>query len=738
MIYKHVLKGCQPTPLAHYLKALGILRLVAEQKDPACRGAWIDDHFVLATKLTKDELECFFLEAYEPTAFVAPWNKGSGFYQKNDPGLKPLEQSSVPRFQNWVQGIQASRALIGNIVEADMEIRRIKDEAKKIKDKAERKKLEASDDYKNRINAANRLFKELKADLIPDCRNNWRGSHLDWMQSAMALDGDGTPKFPSLLGSGGNDGRLDFTNNLMQRLRDLFDISQPGAPAEPKAFSQLKTALWGDLTSNNIEGAPIGQYLPGFAGGANNSTGTDGDSLVNPWDFVLMLEGAVLFSASATKRLNPMAQVQASAPFSLYNSATGIGSISDTEESQRGEQWMPLWNQWTSLAEIKSVFAEGRAQIGKTYAARPVDMARAVSRLGVSRGIQNFVRYGYLERNGQANFAVPLGRIQVCNRPQSRLIDDLALWMDRLHRAARDKAPARLIHAERNLADAVFDALTHDSTPSLWQKVLLAAVEVEKIQVSGTGFEIGPIPRLSIEWLQACNDDSVEFRLALALGSAVIRCHWLPLDGKNPHKYATSDKRLTHDVRVVAHGRNAEGDLIALVSRCSLESQQKEGRHPQILARPGTGAHLSDLAAWIEGNMDRERCVNLARAFMALDWKRWKSELLEKPTLTEDWPEDAWCALKLNALPWPLPDRDIPFDPAILRRLQSGDGAEALRIALHRLQAHGIRPALSVPLVDEKASRSWASALAFPISSATAQQLVNRIQPQNKETFHVH
>jgi hypothetical protein len=39
-------------------------------------------------------------------------------------------------------------------------------------------------------------------------------------------------------------------------------------------------------------------------------------------------------------------------------------------------------------AEIKSVFAEGRAQIGKTYAARPVDMARAVSRLGVSEGFR--------------------------------------------------------------------------------------------------------------------------------------------------------------------------------------------------------------------------------------------------------------------------------------------------------------------------------------------------------------
>jgi len=43
MMHIHDLNGCAPVPLAHYLKALGILRLVAEQADP---GA----HYKLVTR----------------------------------------------------------------------------------------------------------------------------------------------------------------------------------------------------------------------------------------------------------------------------------------------------------------------------------------------------------------------------------------------------------------------------------------------------------------------------------------------------------------------------------------------------------------------------------------------------------------------------------------------------------------------------------------------------------------
>ena len=48
------LSGCRPEPLAHYLKALAVLRLVSEQADPAARGFWRGDCFVLQSALDRD------------------------------------------------------------------------------------------------------------------------------------------------------------------------------------------------------------------------------------------------------------------------------------------------------------------------------------------------------------------------------------------------------------------------------------------------------------------------------------------------------------------------------------------------------------------------------------------------------------------------------------------------------------------------------------------------------------
>jgi CRISPR-associated protein Csx17 len=75
-----VLAGCAPVPLASYLKALGVFRLVAEQKDKSARGCWRDEAFVLGTVLTDEELVRFFLDEYRPSPIISPWNGGSGFY----------------------------------------------------------------------------------------------------------------------------------------------------------------------------------------------------------------------------------------------------------------------------------------------------------------------------------------------------------------------------------------------------------------------------------------------------------------------------------------------------------------------------------------------------------------------------------------------------------------------------------------------------------------------------------
>ncbi len=122
----HKLIGCSPTPLSNYLKAIGILRLVSEQTDATARGWWQDEHFCLACSLTRDELQNFFLTTYQPTPIVSPWNKGSGFYKSNDPGLAPLERSSASRFERFRQGASEARMLLDSVSNADGVIRSIK------------------------------------------------------------------------------------------------------------------------------------------------------------------------------------------------------------------------------------------------------------------------------------------------------------------------------------------------------------------------------------------------------------------------------------------------------------------------------------------------------------------------------------------------------------------------------------------------------------------------------------
>jgi len=801
----HVLKGCSPAPLANYLKALGILRLVGEQADTQARGWWEGERFCLLTKLSKGELETFFLEHYQPTPLVSPWNKGCGFFKASDPGLAPLESSTALRFAAFRDGVQASRTLISEISQADASIRAIKARTKtavkafqsetqrtslensaayceclsllttqlskpdlttdkraeveseiadtrsiaahadKPPTKSDVKALKDSASYKRLLATADRQFKNFKATLIPDCKRAWRGPHADWISAAVVLNEADEPDWPSLLGTGGNDGNLDFTNNFMQQLGGLFDLVSPSGSAKLNARQLLENALWVS-PANELAPAAIGQYQPGTAGGANSSTGFDDGNLVNAFDFVLMMEGSIVFTSRATRRLDPNTFSRASAPFAVRPHAAGFATPG-LEKAQRGEQWMPLWRQPATLRDVSAMFGEARVQLARQTANRPVDVARAISRLGVARGIESFVRYGYLERNGQSTFAVPLGRVAVRHRPLAYLIDNLANWMNNVERRSRDKnAPARLAHAERRLADAVFAALTHDHTPGRWQAILLAAAEIESLQATGTAIEAGPIPSLRPEWISAVDDGSSEVRLALALGSSAsefrrgrpidpVRHHWLPLED-GAYKFKTSDKRLVNDVRVVATRRDAMRDLAAVLERRMIEAGMKGERRSRLVAASGCGARLDDLAQFLAGQLDVEKIVGLARAFMAMKWSDLRGHHLPQQPPHSKYdaqPDEAWLALRLVCLPFALgPGQDIPADERVVRLLNANNASQAIEIARRRIRAVGIRPPFQFGTADAETTRLWAAALAFPIDWHTANKIAQRLDPRLK------
>jgi CRISPR-associated endonuclease/helicase Cas3 len=76
-----ILKGCTTEPMAGYLKALAVFRLVSEQADSHARCWWAGNAFCLESKFDPDALSRFFLDEYLPTPIVAPWNGGSGFVE---------------------------------------------------------------------------------------------------------------------------------------------------------------------------------------------------------------------------------------------------------------------------------------------------------------------------------------------------------------------------------------------------------------------------------------------------------------------------------------------------------------------------------------------------------------------------------------------------------------------------------------------------------------------------------
>ncbi|MFO0548132.1 MAG: type I-U CRISPR-associated protein Csx17 [Polyangiaceae bacterium] len=738
-VHLHNLWGCAPAPLAFYLKALGVLRLVAQQKDAECRGFWKDEHFCIVTSLDRDSLERFFLDEYAPTPLLAPWNRGSGFFAVDDPGLSPIEQSVAPRFAPYRQGVAASRAELVALSHADAEVRRLKAGTKqKGLSPAARKALRDDPSYKSALAAAEREFKRLKADVFGPFARTWRGELRAWMDAAMVLDDHAEPTWPSLLGTGGNDGRLDFTNNYMQHLGRLFDLTSTNGAPRPGSSALLSDALWGTGVRGVLASA-AGQYLPGGAGGPNATTGPEGEAQVNPWDFVLMLEGATSFRSQTTRHLDSHAAGRAAVPFALHAQAVGVGS-GGREKAERGEQWMPLWAAPSTSDDVLALLGEGRAHVQRAFAQRPLDFARAVAKLGVARGLSGFQRFGYLERNGQSNIAVPLGRLDARPRTRASLIDDLAPWIDRLQRAVRSDASTRLSLVERNLSDGVFTCLTRAEDPGQFQSVLVRAAHVEGVQVTGSGFEAGPLPRLSPDWLEAADDNSPEWRLAIALGSAAaeykqkqrsidpVRSHVLPLKGQ---RYAVSDKRLIRDPRVVVCGRSALADLASIVERRLVEASQVGKRQLSLVAPRGRGARLVDLAMFLEGQLDVDRIVWLARALMALDWRAARSASFHASR--DILVDEGWVALRLLGAPYLVAKRRVALDLAVIRRLLTGDIAGAMTTAIGRLRAAGFRPPLSCSTADPQTGLRWAAALAFPIDAQLAEALARRfLTPQDR------
>lgn len=663
------LYGCRSEPLLSYLKALGVFRLVAEQKDCQARASWHRGTFVLHSSLDERGLIDFFLNEYQPTPIIGPWAGGSGFFttdnSKSRAAVEKILSSVSPRLQNY---------------------RQIVKQAKEILQRMGQQKKPSNSEEKER------LLKMYRREM-PD-------EFVAWMDTAIVLQNN-KAAFHPLLGTGGNDGNLNFTIHFMEHLSKL-------GLTDANVASNAKDLLEQALLSKPVSGlseATVGQYDPGRIGGDNAGSTGRGIPLANPWDFVLMLEGSLLMAGSVARRLSTQAaQGKAAFPFTVNAVATGNGDF-----SERGEIWLPIWHKPASLHELRYVFAEGRAQVGKRQAADAVDFALAVASLGVDRGLSEFVRYSFLKRNGKSYIATPIGRM--VSRPQvgeANLLLEALDWLHEFREACGgEKAQPRFLAALRRLDEAVV-AYCQFGGRERFGAVLRALGRCERMlalnpQKPGCVGErlVRPVPLLSSEWVRAAYEDSAEFRIALALASIrasggvpPLRANLEPVESRG--KFWNWSER---SYNTVWSGDNLTRNLESVFER-RLISATQAGLHTMPV-EAHLPASLSDVAAFLHGHVNDLLIADWLWGLVLVDLSGVSLKEINRSYRETDGGEipmpRAYALLKLIFLPEyqalkTLQDKPLPMEPSAFALLRSGRISESCNVAARRLRASGYVP----------------------------------------------
>lgn len=693
----HLLAGLRPEPLASYLAGLGLIRVLAEQADWHTAAAWADEGLAITTAVA--DIAAWLTERYEPTPVLSPWNNGSGFGLKDKEPKRTLDAIRVhpsPRLDGLREAIPVAE------------------------------RVAAKARTEGWLTGGAKPGDKGRA--VQEFRNQCPDKLLPWIDASVVLAGD-DQFYPPLLGTGGNDGRLDFSTNFHQRLLDVLDLTPKG---------KARSLAWAhDLLTSTEEqplaDAAVGQFAPAAAGGPGSSPFGAAASRVNPWGYVLLVEGALLFAASTVRR-NEHGAGRAAIPFTVYPSPDGSDSGAQGEES-RGEIWIPVWRKPFTFAEVSQLFSEARASWRGHPARRAVQFYAATRTLGVARGVDTFVRYGLHRRNGLAFAAVPIDRASVQANPDVRLVASVEDWPARI----RSDAPGAIRTALRGFESAQLQYARAGRPLELGR--MLAALTTLEQAVSRSRRMREDIqvrrPASAQPFLDVLlREESAELRVAAGIAS----CATLPGPDQRPPARTMRQILLAVDppgagelARIAGRWRDTPlvaglgvrplqqvlGDVLAWRCRTGVDEPGQEQFRGVVTFRRGIPVPAADLHALALGRLDDAALTFWLYACLALDWRG-----VRRDSLVNDQPPPILTATLALLHPLAAGQANADGEAALLglrpdwaNRLAAGQVRAVHNEAAARLRQAGWRAVPCPPHVDGRntpppaGGRSLAAAL---------------------------
>ncbi|ACV68907.1 type I-G CRISPR-associated protein Cas8g1/Csx17 [Desulfohalobium retbaense] len=741
-MHEYTLPGCSTRPLGSYLKGLAVFRLVAEQKDPDVTAWWDKGTFRVHTRLAPEELTSFFCEQYTPTPIITPWNGGSSFYPgDNTEGLEAIVQTGDSRFRiykeaieavsswpEWGKNVNTVRELMAalqgmisssnpgkkqdelftlqnNITNLAEKVKtteggdplgmRLVDLSSRASEKAEVYKQLWNTAKKARTVYTKDIREQTKKIILPLCRSRLPDACLEWLDALCAIHADGEISYHQVLGSGGNDARLDFGNNFMKKISALLLGSDQSAS---RKF--LSASLWG----TSVEGLPktkIGQFDPGRAGGYNQGMGIEAkDFTASPWDFILTIEGTLLLASSVGKRQGVSTGSTLTSPFTVRFSPVGFTSNVYTEpEGPETEIWMPLWNQPARYGEIKQLFSEGRCSIGKRQAKSGLEFSRAVGTLGVDRGITAFERYGFLKRRGENKVALPAGKIAVRFKPSLELVNELDPLLSKLDQFLRafKKPPTSFLQARQKIDQNIFNC-TLQPDPVQFLKIVRSLGQMEKRIALRDRDKDPKLPQplfgLSPQWIIKSDDGSPETRIAAALASihstgkvGPIRSNMAGVRAQAPWHWEDRDSQQHW------FGSDLTEKLGNVLTYRLMDAERKSVSNIPFMGNLELSPY--DVMPFLHQETKDDLLEDLLWGFTLINWRKSGIQSIrnkwEKPT-QQTVLSRTWCLLKLLHHPNKIKGHSFKREKSISHLLQAHRVDEACNKATQRLRISNLHP----------------------------------------------
>lgn len=732
---KLYLDNCNLEPMSSYMKSLGIFRLLSEQKCEDIKGYWENNIFVLDANITKEEIIKFFLEGYAPSSVMSPWNRGNFLYlHKQHPKKKGDIYSTIMSQQS--QRFNQIKLDIDNVYKTrtfSYRTERVSDFHNRFSGEIQNKSSKEKEKLTVVLNKINKNLnnddkivdiytydKDIKecvdvyekriiktSEIIAEARGTMSDNFVEWLDTCLVLDTNLDKITAPLLGTGGNEGDLEYSTKFMQYIIMMLIKKE-------NSCELLESAIFGTST-DKLKNEKIGKFYPGRSGGYNQGNSIENkDFDINPWDFILLIEGLFLWSNSISRKNSINARSYMLSPFSVKLFSAGYCS-SQIPDKKSSETWLPVWNRPTHLVELKSLFSYGRVVYNGSYAKTGLEFLEAVKSLGVDKGITGFVRYVTHQRKGQGNFlSIPVSNISVGYDPKVLRLNKINRIIQKFTRAKLTNIPESHRELLNSISNAVFNFAANTS-PYNAQRIVSVLGKME-IYSSIHRKEYGPLGQLQAEWIDYSNDNSPEFRIALSIASirgdvGNIREQLEPVNKK--YNDWVKDTWVTSWI-----GNDLPNKMANLIYRRLIKATQYGLK--RIPLDSVFGATMQDISMFIDGNLDENKIENLILGLSMINWENQQRihkiyTGYEGNLKKSDYPVNIKYAILKSAMMPDKNDAETVIESRIIPLLKSNRIRDAANIAQRRLLVNqNIYSNISV--ADGNCGTRLAGALLVPLS----------------------